>query len=157
MSVAIRLKQLLDSSNVPYKVEVHPPAYTAEQVAEAAHVSGYDLAKVVVVVADDSHVMVVLPANHKIDLAALQKLLGATSIRLAQESEFAKDFPDCEIGAMPPFGNLYGLPLVASEALRQDEVVYFNAGTHREIVQMRREDWERIARPTWGLFSRIAA
>ncbi|MCX7626511.1 MAG: YbaK/EbsC family protein [Candidatus Sumerlaeaceae bacterium] len=156
MTVAIRLKQLLDSSQIPYKIEVHPPAYTAEQVAEAAHVSGYDMAKVVIVVADGKHVMIVLPANHRIELPALQALLGAKELRLAQEAEFANDFPDCEIGAMPPFGSLYNLPLIASEALRQDETIYFNGGSHREIVQMKREDWERVAQPSWGTFSRIA-
>lgn len=157
MSVAIRLKQLLDSSNIGYKVEVHPPAYTAEEVAESAHISGYDMAKAVIVVADGEHVMVALPANHRIDLQALRELLGAKELRLAHESEFAAEFPDCEIGAMPPIGSLYGLRLWASEALRQDETIYFNAGSHREIVQMKREDWERIARPQWGLFSRVAA
>ncbi|MGC8740069.1 MAG: aminoacyl-tRNA deacylase [Candidatus Sumerlaeaceae bacterium] len=156
MSIAHRLKQLLDSSNVGYKVEVHPPAFTAEEVAEAAHVSGYEVAKVVIVVADGEHVMVALPANHRIDLNALREALGANEVRLARESEFAAEFPDCEIGAMPPFGSLYGLKLLASEALQQDEKIFFNAGTHREVLRMERDDWERIAQPQWGQFSRVA-
>ena len=156
MSISTRLKQLLDSSNVPFQIEVHPLAYTAEEVAESAHVSGYDMAKVVVVVADGQHIMVVVPANHKVDLPALREFLGAESLRLAQESEFAAEFPDCEIGAMPPVGALYSLRMVASEALRQDEEIYFNGGSHREIVKMKREDWERLAKPEWGVFSRLA-
>ena len=156
MSAVARLKQLLDSANIPHKTEVHPPAYTAEEVAEAAHVSGYEMAKVVVVVADGQHVMVVVPASHRIDMQALRDFLGAQSVRLAQEAEFAAEFPDCEIGAMPPFGELYALRLVASDVLRQDESIYFNAGTHREIIHMKREDWERVAKPEWGTFSRLA-
>lgn len=156
MSVALRLKQLLDEARVPYKVEVHPPAYTAEEVAEAMHVSGASLAKVVVVVADARHVIAVVPANHRLDLSALATILGASSLRLATEAEFAAEFPDCEVGAMPPFGNLYSLETFAAMPLKRQDRIYFNAGTHREVVQMSREDWERLAKPHWGEFSRTA-
>ncbi len=156
MSISQRLKQFLDNARLPYHMELHPPAYTAEEIAEVAHVSGYDLAKVVIVVADGQHVMVVLPASHRIDMEALRKSLGAQELRLARESEFANEFPDCEIGAMPPFGQLYSLPVVASVAIRQDEDIYFNAGTHREMIRMKREDWELLAKPRWETFSRLA-
>jgi Ala-tRNA(Pro) deacylase len=156
MSISVRLKEILDSSHVPYKVISHPPAYTAEEVAESAHVSGYDMVKVVVAVADGKHVMVVLPANHRIDIPALRSILNCERVKLADESEFSAEFPDCEIGAMPPFGKLYGLRLIAALPLQSDYRIFFNAGSHREIIQMNRDDWERLAHPEWGEFSTVA-
>lgn len=156
MSIAARLKNFLDESKLPYRVEQHPIAYTAQEVAQATHVSGKAFAKTVIVVADGQHIMVALPASHRLDLAALKDYLGCQSVRLATESEFTSDFPDCEIGAMPPFGSLYSLRLLAATPLKEDETILFNAGSHREAILMKREDWERCASPEWGDFARPA-
>ncbi|MCX7964364.1 MAG: YbaK/EbsC family protein [Candidatus Sumerlaea chitinivorans] len=156
MTIAVRLKKLLDEAGIPYRVEQHPVAYTAQEVAQATHVSGKEFAKTVIVVADGKHLMVALPASHRIDLAALKDYLGCKDVRLATEHEFAGEFPDCEIGAMPPIGSLYSLRLLAAAPLKEDETILFNAGSHREAILMKREDWERCASPEWGDFARPA-
>jgi Ala-tRNA(Pro) deacylase len=149
MGLSRRLQQALEAKQVRFQMEEHDVAYTAQEVAAATHVRGKEMVKTVIVIADGKHVMVAAPASRRVDLPTLKKQLGAESVRLAEESEFAADFPDCELGAMPPFGNLYDLPLIAAEALREDDEIVFNAGNHREIVRMKRADWETITQPRW--------
>jgi Ala-tRNA(Pro) deacylase len=145
---------LLDGAQVAFTTERHDRAYTAQEVAQLTHVRGKEMIKAVVVVADGRHILVALPASSRIDLAKLRAALGADDVRLAEEREFLHDFPDCETGGMPPIGKPYGLRLLASDAIRADAEVVFNAGNHTEIVRMRREDWESLARPEYGAFTR---
>lgn len=142
-----RLKKYLDQQNVAYQHHVHRSAYTAQAVAAEEHVSGKMVAKTLVVKVDDRFAMAVLPAPMKLDLAALKDALGAKHARLASEPEFQSLFSDCELGAMPPFGNLYGMPVYVEESLAGDPEIVFNAGTHEDTVQMRYEDFARLVQP----------
>jgi Ala-tRNA(Pro) deacylase len=156
MSINRRLKDLLEARHLGYKVEEHDVAYTAQEVAAATHIKGKEMVKSVVLVADGKHMLCAVPASRRIDFEALKRLLGAKSVRLAEEKEFASDFPDCELGAMPPMGSLYEVPTLAAEPIKEDAEVAFNAGTHREVIRMRRSDWESLAKPRWGRFTRPA-
>ena len=144
---ARRLKDFLDREGVPYKSIVHAPAFTAQETAQVAHVPGKDFAKTVMVHMDGRLAMVVLPASEKLDLAKLKAAAVCRHARLAQESEFEQKFPGCDAGAMPPFGNLYGVPVFVAETLAADEEIAFNAGTHAELVRMRYRDFERLVQP----------
>ena len=104
--------------------------------------------------AKPSAIMLAVPASVKVDFTMLKTVLGAKEARLAEEKEFARDFPDCELGGMPPFGSLYGLRMIASDVLRGDEEIVFNAGNHTEIIRMKREDWEYLTQPEWARFTR---
>ena len=128
------LTDFLDSHRVLYTVITHSPAYTAQGIAGLTHISGKELAKTVMVKLDEKLVMAVLPANFHVDLAALKRALKAKTVLLASEEEFKDLFAGCETGAMPPFGNLYGLPVFADENLTGDKEIAFNAGTHRECL-----------------------
>ena len=154
MTVAVRLKSFLDEKNAVYRIESHERAYTAQEVAELTHVRGIEMVKAVIVVADGAHIMLALPASAKVDMTMLRMSLGVKEARLAVEKEFEKDFPDCELGGMPPFGKIYGLRMIASDALRGDEDIVFNAGNHTEVIHMKREDWEYLAQPEWAKFTR---
>jgi Ala-tRNA(Pro) deacylase len=153
MSIAAKIKQYLDDNKVEYKVLTHPRAYTAQDTAAAAHVPGRELAKSVVVKADDRFVLAVLPAPRKIDLEKLKKILGVSSIRLALESEFSSSFPGCEAGAMPPFGSLYGVQVFVDYSLTEDDDIVFNASTHEEAIRMKYADFERLITPTVADFA----
>ena len=142
-----RLKQFLDGEHVRYTTLEHSPAYTAQEVAEETHVSGKDMAKTVVVDLDGHKAMVVLPANQKIAMAELREAVGVSSARFATEDEFKDLFPDCEIGAMPPFGNLYGMDVYVAAPLTQDEEIAFNAGSHTELMKIPYHDFERLVHP----------
>ena len=144
---AKRLKDFLDRERVPYTTIPHSPAYTACETARAAHVSGRDFAKTVIVNIDGRLAMAVLPASEKLDLAQLKKAAGAKHVRLALESEFDRWFPGCEPGAMPPFGNLYGMEVFVSKTLAADELIAFNAGSHAELVRIAYRDFERLVQP----------
>jgi Ala-tRNA(Pro) deacylase len=144
---AKKLKDFLDREGVKYVTIAHTPAYTARQTAHAAYVHGKDFAKTVIVEIDGKLAMAVLPASEKLDLALLKKATGAKHVRLALESEFDGRFPECEPGAMPPFGNLYGMEVFVSRTLAGDEHIAFNAGTHAELVKITYEDFERLVRP----------
>ena len=141
------LKEYLDLKKVPYEHHVHRTAYTAQEIADEEHISGMMVAKTVVVKADNRFVMAVLPAPMKVDLAHLQAALGSSELRLATELEFKGLFPDADAGAMPPFGNLYGLPVYVEESLTRDPKIVFNAGTHRDTIWMKYEDFARLVRP----------
>jgi Ala-tRNA(Pro) deacylase len=150
---ACKVKDFLDTNHIHYNTITHPTAYTAQGTAAYAHVSGNELAKTIMVKVDTQLVMAVLPASTQIDLSALKRLTRAKSICLAAEAEFEMKFPDCDLGAMPPFGNLYGVPVYVEERLTQDREIAFNAGTHNELVQMKYDDFERVVNPIVGRFS----
>ena len=143
-----RLKEFLDKEHVKYVTIGHSPAFTAQEVAARAHIPGKELAKTVIVKVDGELAMVVLPASEQVRLALLRRNLGAENVELAQESEFRDEFPDCETGAMPPFGNLYGMKVFVSQALREDEEIAFNAGSHDELIRLPYAEFERLVHPT---------
>ncbi len=144
---ARKLKEYLNTQQIKYVSIQHSPAYTAQEVAACAHVSGRDFAKTVIVKVEGTPAMVVLPANRKVVLSELREILGAEKVRFATEEEFQNLFPDCEIGAMPPFGNLYGIEVYVAPSLAEEPEIAFNAGTHTEILKMAYLDFERLVKP----------
>jgi len=144
---ASKLKDFLDSNQVKYVTVTHSQAYTAHEIAASAHVPAKELAKTVLVKVDGKLMMTVLPASHRIILLDLQKALGATRVELATEEEFRDVFSGCALGAMPPFGNLYGLEVVVADRLTKDEEIAFNAGTHTELIRLAYSDFERLVKP----------
>ena len=145
---AQKLRRYLDANDVRYLTIQHSPAYTAQDIAEAAHVSGKVLAKTVVLKVEGALVMAVLPATHKVDLEMMREALGASKVELAHESDFATAFPGCEVGAMPPFGNLWDVPVFVEETLAENEQIVFNAGTHTELIRLDFRDFEALVKPT---------
>jgi Ala-tRNA(Pro) deacylase len=141
------LKEYLDNHHVKYSCVSHSRAFTAQEVAESAHVSGKNMAKTVIVKIDNQLAMVVLPAHDYINFDALKAVTGAVTIDLASESEFKSKFPECDAGAMPPFGNLYEMPVYASSRLSQHHQMVFSAGTHIELMQLAYADFERLVKP----------
>jgi Ala-tRNA(Pro) deacylase len=150
---ASRVKDFLETNHIVYSTIVHPTSYTAQGTAAYAHVPGHELAKTVVVKADSQLVMAVLPASAQLDLAAFKKLTNAKAVALAAEPEFGTKFPDCDLGAMPPFGNLYGIPVYVEARLAEDKEIAFNAGTHNELAKMKYDDFERLVNPIVGQFA----
>ena len=148
-----RLEEYLRENGVPFEVQHHPRAITAQEVAATEHVPGKMLAKVVVVMVDGRMVMLSLPAPYQVDLEKVGKVLGAEEARLAEEEEFEGAFPDCEVGAMPPFGNLYGMPVYVEEALAEDETIFFRAGTHTDTMSVSYADFEQLVEPTIAEFA----
>ncbi len=142
-----KLKEFLDTNKVKYVSITHSSAYTAMEIAALAHVPGKDLAKTVMIKINGHMAMVVLPATHMIKMDLLKKVVGNENLRLASEQEFKDKFPDCEVGAMPPFGNLYSMEVYASSALKEDEEIVFNAGTHTELIKLSYKDFEALAKP----------
>src|SRR5512140_1394906 len=131
-----KLKEFLDKERIKYVSIVHSPAYTAQEVAASAHIPGTELAKTVIVELDGEMAMAVLPANRKIVLQDLREVTGCEEVEFASEDEFRQRFPDCETGAMPPFGNLYGMDVYVAESLIDNEEIAFNAGSHTEIIRL---------------------
>lgn len=150
------LKKFLDSNQIKYVQISHSPAVTAQEVAAAAHVPGKELAKTVIVKLDGKMGMAVVPASHQVDFAELKKAAGAGSAELADEKEFKDRFPGCEVGAMPPFGNLYNMDVFVSEALKDDDEIAFNAGSHSELIRLAYKDFERLVQPKVKQFSKRA-
>lgn len=142
-----KLKEFLDKENIKYVSIVHSPAYTAQEVAASAHITGKELAKTVIVQLDGQKAMAVLPANRKIVLQDLREVTGADQVKFVPEDDFKKQFPDCETGAMPPFGNLYGMEVFVAESLTRNEEIVFNAGSHTEVIKLAYHDFERLVRP----------
>jgi Ala-tRNA(Pro) deacylase len=142
-----RLRDLLDRNEIKYVVISHSVAYTAQGIAALTHISGKELAKTVIVKLDGTLAMAVVPASCQVDLGLLKAAAGAKTVELASEQEFKDSFPDCETGAMPPFGNLYGMSVFADESLTHDKEIAFNAGSHRELVRMAWSDLETLAQP----------
>ena len=147
------LKEFLDKEHTRYITIPHPPAYTAQEIAATAHVPGKELAKTVIVKMDGKLAMLVLPSDRKIVLQELREMFGVDDIRFASEEEFKSRFPDCEIGAMPPFGNLYGMEVYVAPGLTEDEEIAFNAGTHTELVRMPYREFARLVKPQVVAFS----
>lgn len=143
-----KLRKFLDSHHIKYLVISHSLAYTAQGVAALAHVSGKRLAKSVIVKVDGILAMAVVPASAHVDLDRLRMLTGSNSVEIASEHEFQNAFPDCELGAMPPFGNLYDMAVYADASLADYEEITFSAGTHRELVRMSWVDMRRLVDPT---------
>lgn len=150
MSVPLRLKSFLDSNQIPYESLPHSTTYTAQGTATVMQISGKEIAKTVVLCAGaegQEVILAVLPGSRHVKLDRLADALQKP-VRLATELEFSRLFPDCELGAMPPFGALYNLPVYVDESLARDKVVVFNAGTHHDAVRMTYEDFVRLAKPT---------
>ena len=148
MSVSQKIKAYLDKENVGYQVLEHSLAYTAMEIAGSQHVPGRQVIKTVIVKADNKFVMCVLPAIHYIDLYKLQDILKTKNVQLATEEEISKLFPEYEVGAEPPFGHLYNLPVYADKVLEVDEDIVFNAGTHTDMIKIKWKDYQRLAKPT---------
>jgi Ala-tRNA(Pro) deacylase len=143
----MRVIKLLDESAISYEISEHPPAFTAQQMAAAEHEPGKYVAKPVIIKADDKYMMCVLSACYKIDLGALKNQLGAKSVELAREEEIGEIFDDCDLGAEPPFGNLYDLPTIMDKALEKDDHIAFQAGTHDKAIQMDMDDYRKLVKP----------
>jgi len=140
------LTNFLDQHKVKYAVIPHSPAFSAQQIAARAHISGKELAKTVILKVDGGLAMAVLPASQKVDLDELRQAIGG-KIEIAQEEEFRSRFPECDLGAMPPFGNLYDMDVYVADSLAEDEEIAFNAGSFTELVQLAYNDYERLVRP----------
>jgi len=149
-----RLETYLRDEQVPFEVQHHPRAVAAQEVAASEHVPGKLLAKTVMVLADGEMVMLALPASYQVDMEKAGRALGAQNVRLAQEEEFEGSFPDCEVGAMPPFGNLYDVPVYVDEALAEDDTIIFRAGTHTDTMSVTYADFDRLVEPTVTSFGR---
>lgn len=142
-----RLKDFLDKQGIRYVTIIHSPAYTAQQIAACAHIPGKELAKTVMVKIEGRMAMLVLPSNRKVVLQEVRDLLGIEHARFASEEEFQEMFPECEIGAMPPFGNLYGMDVYVAPSLAENEEIAFNAGSHTELMKLSYKDFVRLVRP----------
>lgn len=148
-----KLKRFLDDNNVPYVTITHSQAFTAQQVAASAHIKGKEMAKTVIIKINDKLAMAVLPATFHVDFHLLKEVTGNENVVLAHESEFKAIFDDCELGAMPPFGNLYNMDVFVAQSLTEDEEMAFNAGTHSELIRMKYSDFERLVKPKILKFS----
>jgi Ala-tRNA(Pro) deacylase len=144
---AKKLKEFLDGQHVKYVTITHAPSYTAQEIAQSSHIPGEEMAKSVVVKLDDTMALAVMPATRRVDLEQLREIAGAEKAELATEHEFANTFTGCEVGAMPPFGNLYGMDVYVDESLAADEHIAFNAGSHTELMQLDYADFERLVEP----------
>ena len=152
MPMVKRLKEFLDTERVGYRITPHVETFTAQETAAAARISGKTLAKVVVVKRGGTYALAVLPAACKVSTEHLRTLLGAADVGLARESEFAPLFPDCEAGAMPPFGNLYGMETLVDQEVAALPEIVFRGGSHHELVAMSYADYARLVKPKVGNF-----
>ena len=148
-----KLKAFLDQNKIKYISVQHSSAYTAQEIAAIAHIPGKDLAKTVIIKIDGKIAMAVLPASYKVSFEHLKESLGVKEVRLAYEQEFMDKFPDCEVGAMPPFGNIYGIDVYVADSLAEDEEIAFNACSHTELIKMKFSDFERLVKPKRIKFS----
>jgi len=147
MAMVKRLQEYLDSHGVKYEVKPHREAFTSQEIAAASHVSGKAMAKVVMVKRGSEMVMAVLPAACKVGIDRLEKIFGTPGVTIAREHEFAGLFPDCDTGAMPAFGNLYGIEVYVDEEVAKQPRIDFQAGNHRELVSMDYADFARLVQP----------
>ena len=148
-----KLKTYLDEHHIRYVSIKHSSAFTAQEIAASAHVSGKEFAKTVIIKVNGEMAMAVLPASYQVDFTMLQEIFGTKRVTLATEAEFKYFFPDCEVGAMPPFGNLYDLEVYVAETLAANREICFNAGTHTEMIRMSYNDFERLVQPRVFKFS----
>jgi Ala-tRNA(Pro) deacylase len=143
-----RLTDFLDANQLKYVLIQHSPAFTAREVAVSAHIPFREVAKTVVLNIEREHVLAILPATEMVDLNIIRESLCTNAVRLTNESEFNTLFPDCEVGAMPPFGNLFNMRVLVSASLTEDEYIAFNAGSHRDLIKLAYADFERLVKPT---------
>ena len=155
MPILTKLREFLDQKKVAYEIVSHRQAFTAQEIAAVEHVPGKQLAKVVMLRSGKDFLMAVLPAPHRVDLDSAKAVMGKADLALATEQEFKGLFPQCEPGAMPPFGNLYGLPVYVDRALTEDEEIVFNAGTHTQTVKMKYADFARLVQPKVAAFAAL--
>jgi len=148
-----KLKLYLDENNVKYMAISHSKAYTSQEIAASAHIPGKELAKTVIIKINGNMAMAVLPASKMVNFELLKETIGASEVELASEREFKGMFPECEIGAMPPFGNLYGMDVYVAESLVKEKEIVFNAGFHTELIKMAYKDFERLVNPKKLKFS----
>ena len=148
-----KLKAFLDESNVKYLTIIHSSAFTSQDIAASAHVSGKEFAKTVMIKINGEMAMAVLPASYHIDFDSLREIFGPKNVTLATEPEFKDLFPDCELGAMPPFGNLYGMAVYVADTLTKNQEIAFNAGSHTELIRLSFADYERLVKPRIFNFS----
>lgn len=151
--ISVRLKKFLDDNLVGFDVVQHDPAFTAQELAARMHVPGREFVKVVVVKLNGVFALTAVPAHRRVDLKALARAAGVRKCSLATENEFQQLFPDCEVGAMPPFGNLYNLPTYVDQEVAYNEVIVINAGTHAEAIRVRYGDLKRLVHPRVGRFA----
>jgi len=154
MPILKRLQTYLDSHKIPYEVVSHDPSFSAQRTAEALHMRGDLFAKVVVAKADQQFVLAVVTSTWRVDFKRLEEALDSKHVRLATEQELADLFPDCEVGTMPPFGNLYNMDVFVDQLLTQDEHIFFGAGTHTGAMKLRYRDFAELVRPTVAQFHR---
>ncbi len=157
MALLEKLRVFLDENHAEYTHTVHPLAYTAREVASAEHLPNREVAKTVVVFGDEGYHMIVVPANRLVDFQEVRLTLGFTHARLATEEEVGRLFPDCELGAMPPFGNLYGMRVFLDSGLAVEDMIAFNGGTHRDVVHMHTDEYRALVHPTVVSLAREAA
>ncbi len=148
-----KLREFLDSHHIKYITIDHSPVYTAREVAASTLVPRREFAKAVMVKIDGKIAMAVVPASRHVDLERLAAAAGAERADLATEQEFQQLFPGCEVGAMPPFGNLYDMDTYADEMIREDDDITFNAGTHTQVVRLAYDDFEKLVQPRIASFS----
>lgn len=148
-----KLKAFLDENNVKYVTVKHSNAYTAQEIAASAHIAGKNFAKTVIIKIDGKMAMAVLPASYQLNFKLLHEIFGTQQVTLATEAEFKYAFPDCEVGAMPPFGNLYEMEVFVAESLAEDEEIVFNAGNHTESIKLSYKDFEQLVHPRVFRFS----
>jgi Ala-tRNA(Pro) deacylase len=144
---AQRIREYLDSHGVKYMLISHSMAFTTQEIAASVHISGHEFAKTVIIKVDGNLAMAVLPASYKVNFKVLSDLVGTRNLQLANEHEFRFRFPDCEVGAMPPFGNLWNMEVFVSERLGYNSDIVFNAGSHTELIRMAYADFEKLVRP----------
>ena len=147
-----RLVEFLHEHQIPFQVQQHPIAFRAQDIAFREHIPGKMVAKEVIVFADGKMVMLALPASYRVDFSRATQALGAKEVHLADEAELSAAFPDCDVGAMPPFGNLYHLPVYVDKSLAEDETIVFPVGTHTESMSLKYSDFERLVTPTIAEF-----
>jgi Ala-tRNA(Pro) deacylase len=152
----MRLDELLTSRHIPFERLSHRPAYTASRMAQALHIPGKDVAKSVLLRTDQGYVLAVLPATHRVDLEQVRQELGSHQVAMATEEEMGKVFPDCEPGALPPFGSVYNVPTLVDESLTHDEQITFDAQSHQEAMRVAYRDYEAMEHPRLGHFARQA-
>lgn len=150
-----KLRNFLDSNDVKYITIRHSPAFTAQEIAASAHIKGRELAKTVMVKIDGKLAMAVIPAQRMLDIEKLSDAAGGAMVEIAVEEEFIEAFPGCELGAMPPFGNIYGIDVFVALELTEDEEIAFNAGSHSELVRLSYTDFESLVMPEVAPLSRV--
>lgn len=156
MAISKKIKTYLDKNKIKYSTMKHKEAFTAQEIAAAQHIPGKQVVKTVLVKADDKYILAVLPAVHMVNFDSLKKVLKAKKVSLASEDDISKLIPDFEVGAMPPFGNMFDLPVYADSLLKEDKDIVFNAGSHTDMIKIKYKDFEKLANPVIGEFGKQA-